>query len=260
MIIHGLEDDYSWIVRQAQSYRVTATNVTDKHTTLALQGPKANRVLQPLVDIDLSTIGYYRFRPAKIAGIECIVARMGYTGEAGYELHFASIEGSVMWKLVMKAGEPYGIVPCAQAALESLRQEAGYILVGQDHDRHTNPFEAGVGFAVKFGKEDFIGKTALQRIAREGVARRMVWLDIPSGEVAETGDKIFVGDREIGTVTSGSFSPTRKRGTAMAYVNPGHAVPSLDVAVMLRDGKRADAKLSVMPLYDPGDIRTKAFA
>lgn len=260
MIISGSEDDYAWISKQASSYNVTTTNVTDKHTTLALQGPKAGRVLQPLVDIDLSTIGYYRFRPAKISGIECIIARMGYTGEAGYELHFASNEGATIWNLVMKAGAAYDIVPCAQAALESLRQEAGYLLVGKDHDRHTNPFEAGIGFAVKLGKEDFIGKAALQRIAREGVTRRMVWLDIPSGEVAETGDKVVVGDREIGQVTSGSFSPTRKRGTAMAYVNPAHAVPSLDVSVALGNGKRANAKLSVMPLYDPGDTRTKSFA
>jgi aminomethyltransferase len=133
-------------------------------------------------------------------------------------------------------------------------------LVGKDHDRHTNPFEAGIGFAVKLRKEDFIGKAALQRIAREGVTRRMVWLDIPSGDVAETGDKIVVGDREVGLVTSGSFSPTRKRGTAMAYVDPAHAIPSLDVVVLLRSGNRADAKLSVMPLYDPGDTRTKSFA
>jgi aminomethyltransferase len=260
MIISGSEDDHAWISEQAKSYNVTVSNVTDKHTTLALQGPKANRVLQPLVDIDLSTIGYYRFRPAKISGIECIVARMGYTGEAGFELHFASSEGPTVWNQVMKAGEPYGILPCAQAALESLRQEAGYLLVGKDHDRRTNPFEAGIGFTVKFGKEDFIGKEALQRISRDGVTRHMVWLDIPSGEVAETGDKIFVDDREIGTITSGSFSPTRKRGTAMAYVKSPYAIPSLDVQVALGSGSRADAKLSMMPLYDPGNTRIKAFA
>ncbi|SMH26357.1 glycine cleavage system aminomethyltransferase GcvT [Mesorhizobium australicum] len=260
MIISGSEDDYEWVSKQAKSYNVTVTNVTDEHTTLAVQGPMANRVLQQLTDIDLSTLGYYRFRPAKISGIECLVARMGYTGEAGFELHFASKDGATIWNLVMNAGKQHNIVPCAQAALESLRQEAGYLLVGKDHDRKTNPFEAGIGFTVKFSKEDFIGKAALQKIAREGVKRRMVWLDIPSGDVAETGDKIFVGDVEVGAVTSGSFSPTRKRGTAMAYINPRHAVPSLDVQIALANGKKASAKLSVMPLYDPGDTRTKSFA
>ena len=260
MVISGSEDDYAWILKQAQPYDVTTTNVTDAHTTLALQGPKAGRVLQQLADIDLSTIGYYRFRPAKISGIECIIARMGYTGEAGYEIHFASTEGSTLWNLIMKAGKPYDIVPCAQAALESLRQEAGYLLVGKDHDRSTNPFEAGIGFTVRFSKDNFIGKEALLQIAREGVTRRMVWLDIPSGDVAETGDKVFVADRQVGVVTSGSFSPTRKRGTAMAYVDAAHAVPSLDVAIALGDGNRAGAKLSVMPLYDPGDTRTKSFS
>jgi aminomethyltransferase len=88
----------------------------------------------------------------------------------------------------------------------------------------------------------------------------MVWLDIPSGELPETGNKVYVGDREIGTVTSGSYSPGRKRGTAMAYVNPAHAIPSLDVEVALGSGTRANAKLSVMPLYDPGDTRIRTFA
>jgi aminomethyltransferase len=88
----------------------------------------------------------------------------------------------------------------------------------------------------------------------------MVWLDIPSGDVAETGDKIFVGDAEVGAVTSGSFSPSRKRGTAMAYVDSSHAIPSLSVQVVLANGARSNASLSIMPLYDPGDIRTKAFA
>jgi len=259
MVISGSEDDYAWIVKHAQSYDVTTTNVTDKHTTLALQGPKAHRVLQQLADIDLSTIGYYRFRPAKISGIECIIGRMGFTGEAGYEVHFASTEGAVMWKLIMEAGKSHGIVPCGQAALESLRQEAGYLLVGNDHDRRTNPLEAGIGFTVRFSKENFIGKDALLKIAREGVTRRMVWLDIPSGDVAETGDKVFVSDRQVGVVTSGSFSPTRKRGTAMGYVDVAHAIPGLDIAIALGNGNQASAKLSLMPLYDPGDTRTKGF-
>jgi len=259
-IISGSEDDYAWIAEKAQAFDVTVENITDSHTTLSLQGPKAKRVLQPLVDIDLSALSYYRFRKATLAGVECIIARMGYTGEAGFELHFASREGATVWDAIMKSGEPHGIVPCAQAALESLRQEAGYLLVGKDHDRKTNPFEAGIGFTVKFGKEDFFGKAALEKIVREGVTRRMVWLDIPSGEVPETGDKIYVGDKQVGLITSGSFSPTRKRATAMAYVNPAHAVPSLDVQIALAKGNRVGAKVSVMPLYDPGDTRTKTFA
>lgn len=259
MVISGSESDYEWIAKHAQAYDVKTTNITDKHTTLALQGPKSHRVLQQLADIDLSTIGYYRFRPAKISGIECIIGRMGFTGEAGYEVHFASSEGATMWKLIMEAGKASGIVPCAQAALESLRQEAGYLLVGNDHDRSTNPFEAGIGFTVKFSKENFIGKEALLKVARDGVSRRMVWLDIPSGDVAETGDELLVADRQIGVVTSGSFSPSRKRGTVMAYVDVAHTIPGLDVEIALGNGSKAGAKLSLMPLYDPGDTRTRSF-
>src|SRR5690606_24138230 len=107
-----------------------------------------------------------------------------------------------------------------QAGLESLRQEAGYLLVGNDHDKNTNPFEAGLGGLVQLTKKDFNGKQALQEILEQGISRTMVWFRIPDGTVAENGDGIFLGDKKIGQVTSGSFSPTFKRGTAMGYVQP----------------------------------------
>ena len=98
---------------------------------------------------------YYGFTRTNVAGAECVVARMGYTGESGFELHFAPAHAEAIWTAVMDAGAEYDIVPCGQAALESLRQEAGYLLVGNDHDKSTNPFEAGIGRVVKFNKPDF---------------------------------------------------------------------------------------------------------
>src|SRR5690606_31620718 len=118
---------------------------------------KSFDVLRQLTAFDLQSLRYYRFAEAEVAGVECIVARMGYTGEFGYELHFHPRHGSEMWKEIMNAGTEFGIVPLGQNALESLRQEAGYLLVGNDHDKTTNPLEAGIGFTVKFDKGDFIG-------------------------------------------------------------------------------------------------------
>lgn len=259
LIISGSEEDYRWIVQQAAGFDVETANITDKHTTLALQGPGSRRILQSIVDINLSDIKYYRFMPAKISGIDCMIGRLGYTGEAGFEVHFSPSEGTMIWDLIMTAGRPYGILPCGQVALESLRQEAGYLLVGQDHDRSTNPFEAGIGFTVKLEKDDFIGKDALKQASYDGVSRRMVWLDVPDGYVAKTGDKVLVADNQIGVVTSGSFSPTRNRGSAMAYVAAGHAVPSLNVSIESKDGTGSDARLSVSPLYDPGNTRVREF-
>lgn len=256
MFVSGAENDYAWIEKNAGRYDVTLSNMTEAHTTLALQGPKSVQILARITDKDLSPLRYYRFIKAKVAGIGCMVARMGYTGEFGYEIHFSPRHGHEIWAALMEAGKDAGIVPCGQAALESLRQEAGYLLVGNDHDKNTNPLEAGIGFTVKFAKPDFNGKKALQEIARTGVGRRLVWFDVPSGAVVKTGDRIRIGNDDVGRVTSGSFSPTRRRGTAMGYVNPQHAVPGVFVSIE-SGGQRHDARLSVMPLYDPGDTRTR---
>ena len=256
MVISGAESDFDWIKSNAGEFNVTLKNITSEHTTLALQGPKAMPVMRKLTNVDLEAIGYYRFVETKVAGVDCILARMGYTGEFGYEIHCHPRHGRDVWDKVMEAGADIGIVPCGQAALESLRQEAGYLLVGNDHDKNTNPLEAGIGFTVKLGKPDFNGKEALKQIGLRGVSRRMVWFDIPSHTVPNKGDPIFIGTKKIGEVTSGSYSPTRRRGTAMGYVSPEYAVPGLVFAIEC-EGKRHDAKLSVMPLYDPGDTRMR---
>jgi len=254
MIVSGDEGDFEWVSAQSASFDVSVKNITSEHTTLALQGPFSRDVLQPLVTADLAALKYYHFVPSQVDGIECLVARMGYTGEYGFELHFDPAHGEHVWKAVMNADPE--IVPLGQAALESLRQEAGYLLVGNDHDKATNPLEAGIGNAVCFSKKDFNGKNALDKIAAEGVDRRLVWFDVPDGAVMKTGDAILAGNRTIGTVTSGSYSPTRGRGTAMGYVTPQHAIPGAKYGLLGAEGTHM-ATLSVMPLYDPGDVLTR---
>jgi aminomethyltransferase len=172
------------------------------------------------------------------------------------EVHFDARHSRAVWKAIMEAGAQSKIVPCGQAALESLRQEAGYVLVGNDHDRNTNPFEAGIGWTIKFAKSDFNGKQALKAIAREGIKRTLVWFRLPGGEIAKTGDMVFRGDREVGKVTSGSFSPTFNMGTAMGYVSPQFSIHGTIFEIEVA-GKRCPAKLSVMPLFDPGNWITK---
>src|SRR2546425_12694419 len=144
MVVSGDEEDFAWIERVAESFDVQVSNITAQHTTLALQGPRSADVLGKLTKTDLSAIRYYHFESAKVANVECLLARMGYTGESGFELHFPPAEGRHMWAEIMAAGAEVGVVPLGQAALESLRQEAGYLLVGNDHDKSTNPLEAGI--------------------------------------------------------------------------------------------------------------------
>jgi aminomethyltransferase len=256
ILISGDEADYDWLTENSKDFNVTVKNITAEHTTLALQGPKSKDVLAKITDCDLDAIRYYHFKETKVDGVDCIVDRLGYTGEFGYELHFHPQYGRQMWTTIMHAGKAFNIVPCGQAALESLRQEAGYLLVGNDHDKNTNPLEAGIGWTVKFGKGDFNGKQALLNIARQGVKRRLVWFKLMGGEVANKGDAIFSGGTRVGEVTSGSYSPTSKTGTAMGYVLPQFAIPGIDFIIEIA-GHQCQAKLSVMPLYDPGNVLTK---
>jgi aminomethyltransferase len=255
VFISGDEADFEWLQEGAEGYDVELSNLTSEWTTLALQGPASRTVLEQVLSCDLGSLRYYAFMRADAAGVECVVARMGYTGESGFELHFPPAHAEAIWTAVMEAGAESEIVPCGQAALESLRQEAGYLLVGNDHDKSTNPFEAGIGRVVKLDKPDFTGRQALADALEHGLARTMVWFRLESSAVVSTGDAIRLGGRTVGAVTSGSYSPTIGRGVAMGYVEPSYAIQGATFEI--GEGPRAErAALSAMPLYDPGDVRT----
>ena len=256
MYVSGDEADYEWITHNARGFNVQTKNVTSEITTLALQGPKSKDILSKLTNVKVDAIRYYHFKRGKVDGVDCLVDSMGYTGEAGYELHFHPRYARQMWTAVMQAGVEFNIVPCGQCALESLRQEAGYLLVGNDHDKTTNPLEAGIGWTVKFAKEDFNGRQALRYMKKQGLRRRLVWFKLNGGEVANKGDAILSNGNKIGVVTSGSYSPTTKAGTAMGYVSPEFNIAGVDFEIEIT-GKRCNATLSVMPLHDPGNWLTK---
>jgi aminomethyltransferase len=256
MFVSGDEADYDWLVANSSGFDVRLANITSELTTLAIQGPRARDVIASVTTQDLGALRYYHFVRTTIAGVDCLLDAMGYTGEAGYEVHVHPRHARQVWTALMSAGEAVGMLPLGQCALESLRQEAGYLLVGNDHDRNTNPLEAGIGWVVRFGKGDFIGRQALFDRARGGVQRRLVWFRLKSGAVPAKGDTILSGSTKIGEVTSGSFSPTFGDATAMGYVQPGFAVPGIDYTIVV-GGEPQVATLSVMPRYDPGDWLTK---
>lgn len=256
LVISGDEADYEWIVQNAADFDVRTRNITDEHTTLALQGPESTDVLKKLTDINLDSIRYYNFIDGKVNGVDCRVARMGYTGEFGYEIHVHPQHGRDMWLAIMDAGSDVRIVPLGQAGLESLRQEAGYLLVGNDHDKRTNPLEAGLGWTVDFSKPDFNGKSALETVRKSGIGRTLVWFRVPDGTVAKKGNAIYTDGKKIGEVTSGSYSPTFKAGTAMGYVQAEHAINGAIYTIRSED-RACAARLSIAPLYDPGNTRTR---
>jgi aminomethyltransferase len=257
VLITGSESDFDWVSGQASEFDVDVSNITSTWTTLAVQGPESRSVVEALVGPGVvDSVPYYGFTRTSAAGSECILARMGYTGERGYEFHLEPSGAEALWRGLLDEGKDKDILPCGQAALESLRQEAGYLLVGNDHDPTTNPLEAGIGRVVVFGKDEFNGRAALAAIRKSGIGRAMVWMKLEGTDVVNTGDLIFVDGVQIGRVTSGSYSPTQKRGVAMGYVEPAHAIPGIGVEIQ-SGGANRPASISVMPLYDPGDVRTR---
>ena len=215
----------------------------------AVQGPRSVEILAPLTDVDLGALRYYAIADGHVAGIRALVARTGYTGEDGFEVFVDTSSAESLWDALFESGRHLGLAPVGLGARDTLRLEAGMPLYGNELDRGTNPFEAGLGRVVKLDKPAaFVGRSALERVAREGVARRLVGLVVRGRGIARHGYPVFAGDRRTGAVTSGTQSPSLGVPIAMAYVAPGDAEPGTMVEVGIRDN-RVPAEVVPLPFY-----------
>ena len=216
---------------------------------VAIQGPRSVEIMRPLTDVDLDTLRYYAIAEGEVAGIPALVARTGYTGEDGFEVFVDTARATALWDAMMAAGESHGIAPIGLGARDTLRLEAGMPLYGNELDRSTNPFEANLGRVVKLDKSgDFVGRAALEKVARDGVARRLVGLVMRGRGIARHGYPVLVGDRASGVVTSGTHSPSLGQAIAMAMVATTDAEPGTMVDVEVR-GQRVPAEVVALPFY-----------
>ncbi len=216
---------------------------------LAVQGPKAGEVLGPLTDVDLGGLRYYAAAEGSVAGIPALVARTGYTGEDGFEVFVDTAQTVALWGALLEAVRAADGGPIGLGARDTLRLEAGMPLYGNELDLDTNPYEAGLGRVVKLGKPgDFVGRAALEKVAADGPARRLVGLIVEGRGIARHGYPVWVGERRTGVVTSGTQSPTLGVPIAMAYVAPGDAEPGTVVEVEIRDA-RVPARVVALPFY-----------
>ena len=215
---------------------------------VAIQGPAARVILAPLTDVDLGGLRYYAIAEGNVAGVPALVARTGYTGEDGFEVFVEWAAGPAIWGALADAGAPHGVMPCGLGARDTLRLEAGMPLYGNELDRDTTPFEAGLGRVVKLDKPGgFVGREALERAA--GAPRkRLVGLVVTGRGIARHGHPIWLGERRSGVVTSGTHSPTLGRPIAMGYVAPGDTEPGTIVEVEIRDA-RVSATVVSLPFY-----------
>ena len=216
---------------------------------VAIQGPRSASVLGPLTDVDLGRLRYYAIAEGRVAGVDALVARTGYTGEDGFEIFVEWARGPEIWTALAEAGAAAGVIACGLGARDTLRLEAGMPLYGNELDRDTNPFEAGLGQVVKLDKPgDFVGRGALQRAAKEQLAKTLVGLRVTGRGIARHGHPVLAGERPSGMVTSGTFSPTLGVPIAMAYVAPGDAEPGTMLDVHVRD-QRVAAEVVALPFY-----------
>jgi aminomethyltransferase len=270
LIVYRLAEDRFLVVANAANTSVVSDTLAERlhgmrailddrslATALcAVQGPRSVEILAPLTDIDLGALRYYAIADGHVAGIRALVARTGYTGEDGFEVFVDTSSAESLWDAMFESGRPFGLAPVGLGARDTLRLEAGMPLYGNELDRGTNPFEAGLGRVVKLDKPAaFVGRPALERVAREGVARKLVGLVVKGRGIARHGYPVFSGDRRTGAVTSGTQSPSLGVPIAMAYVAPGDAEPGTMVDVGIRDS-RVPAEVVPLPFYHRPAHRT----
>ena len=251
------EKDYNWLLKNAGSFNVKIEEVSDNVAMLAVQGPKAEKTLQEISSEDLRKIERFKCGRSSLAGIEVFLSRTGYTGEDGFEVFVWNAplkeptNALKLWKAITEAGQTFGIEPCGLGARDTLRLEAGLCLYGNDIDETTTPLEAGLGFVVKFQKENFIAKARLQNQKIEGIKRKRVGIQILGEGIPRSHFEIYNDrDEKIGHLTSGTFSPLLRYGIGMGYVGISYAQEGNIVGVKIR-GKKAKAKIVSFPFYDP---------
>ena len=247
--------DYAWIELQrtrpgrgVDPERVLLQRVSPPRTLLALQGPRATRILRRLTPLDVGSLGYYHAAECTVAGVQAIVARTGYTGERGYEISFDQTYALAVWNALLEAGKDEGLIPCGLGARDTLRLEAGMALYSHELTTETNPYEAGLERVVRLEKGDFVGAAALRRIQEQGATRRLVGIELIDRGVPRPEYPILANGQAVGALTSGGPSPTLKKSIGLGYVPAALAEPGTELAIDIR-GKPHAAKVVPFPFY-----------
>jgi len=238
------DKDYEWLLGCAKDTGAEVKNVSADYAQLAIQGPRAQELLQPLTDVDLAPIKYYRFGKGNVDGVPAIVSRTGYTGEDGFEVYVAPEHGPRIMRKLVEAGAK----PCGLGARDTLRLEAKMALYGNDIDQSTTPLEADLAWIVKLDKGEFTGRDVLDREKQEGPRRKLVGFEMVDRGIARHGYPVVDGSEEIGVVTSGTHSPTLKKAIGLAYLPSGKTAPGTEFTVLIR-GKETRARVVPTPFY-----------
>jgi aminomethyltransferase len=264
LIAYRLDEGRFWIVCNASNRSVVHDQLStllargdfgaeiedrsDRTALVAPQGPNAAAMLTELTDLALDGIANYHAAPGTVAGVECLVARTGYTGEDGFELFCDARRARELWDAVTEAGARHGLRPCGLGARDTLRLEAGMPLYGNELGRDTNPFEVNLGRVVKLEKGEFIGRAALQAIQQSGPSRKLIGLVMVDNAIPRSGYEVRADGEPVGHVTSGTLSPTLGTKIAMAMVPAGMAGLGHAFEVIVRDRPQRAEQVK-LPFY-----------
>jgi aminomethyltransferase len=239
--------DFAW-VRSHLTPGAEAFNRSEEFAQIALQGPEAAAILRGVAESDVDSMKSFSFVEAPVAGISCLIARTGYTGEDGFEMYCASSRAAELWDTLMAVGAPFGLIPCGLGARDTLRLEACLMLYGNDIDDSTSVLEAGLNFILKLNKGEFIGRETLLRQKEAGTTRKLVAFEMVERGVARHGYPVAIDGVEAGQVTSGTFVPFLKKNLGMAYLPSPAAREGREFDVMIR-GKATRARVVKSPHY-----------
>ncbi len=233
-----------WLHQHKGSLNVNIEDQTLSTCMVAVQGPKALAICQGLTEVDAGQLKYYFAAPSRYKGNNCVVSRTGYTGEDGIEVMLGAAHANELWDDLLKRGAK----PCGLGARDTLRLEAAMPLYGHELGEETDPFQAGLAWAVKMDKGDFLGRAALEPRRKDTSLPVRVGLELEGKRIAREGAAVLKDGQEVGKVTSGTFAPTLQKAVGMAYVSPKLATPGAACEVDVR-GKPASARVVALPFY-----------
>ncbi len=241
------EKAFNWIKQHTEG-NVEVNDVSEAYALLALQGPRAEQILQNLCDHQLDRIPYYWSQRVHVDGLDCRVSRTGYTGEDGFEIFCDPEHAKHLWNRLLVTGNDLGLMPCGLAARNTCRLEAAFRLWGNDMDETTTPLEAGLGWVVKLAKGDFMGRDVMQRQKQEGLQRKLIGFEVLDRAPARDHYPILMAGQPLGEVASGSPAPFLKKNIGLAYLPIAHTAIGTEFSIQIR-GREVAARVVETPFY-----------
>ena len=261
ILVHKVDDDHFFICVNASnqekdfdhivlmnSMKANVEFASDRYAQIAIQGPKALDTLQKMTATPLASIKYYHFTDGEVAGAWARIARTGYTGEDGFEIYIAPDEAPGIWDKILEAGAEFGIKPCGLGARNTLRLESKMALYGHEIDASINPLEADLGWIVKFDKDGFVGKAALEKQKANGLSRKLIGFEMTGRGIGRDGYEVWLDGKPAGFVTSGGPSPTLNKNIGLCYLPVEAAEVGRTIQIMIRN-QPVDAVTVPTPFY-----------